>query len=131
PGQRMVFARNARYFGKAADGTPLPYLDRLVVEIMPDQNAELLRLESGQLDMMTSEISPDAYASMKRAADQGRVKLLELGVSHNADRLWFNLKPGTFGADPRARWLQGEELRRAISMAVDRKMFADTVFLGA
>jgi peptide/nickel transport system substrate-binding protein len=131
PGQRLVFERNPHYFGRAADGTALPYLDRLVVDVIPDQSAELLRLESGQLDMMTSEISPDAYASMKRAADQGRVKLLDLGVSHNADGLWFNLKPGTFGADPRASWLQRDELRRAISMAVNRKMFADTVFLGA
>jgi peptide/nickel transport system substrate-binding protein len=131
PGQRLVFERNTRYFGRASDGTALPYVDRLVLDVVPDQSAELLRLESGQLDMMTSEISPDAYASMKRAADQGRVKLLDLGVSHNADGLWFNLKPGTFGADPRASWLQRDELRRAISMAVNRKMFADTVFLGA
>ena len=131
PGQRVVFARNPRYFGKAADGTALPYLDRLVLEIIPDQSAELLRLESGQLDMMTSEISPDAYAPLKRAADQGRVKLLDLGVSRNADGLWFNLKPGALAGDQRAPWLQSDELRRAISMAVDRKRFADTVFLGA
>jgi len=131
PGQRLVFDRNARYFGRAADGTTLPYLDRVVLEIIPDQSAELLRLESGQLDIMSAEISPDAYAPMKRAADQGRVKLLDLGVSHNADGLWFNLKPGVFTADPRASWLQRDELRLAISMAVDRKKFADTVFLGA
>src|SRR5262245_16290895 len=31
PGQRLVFDRNPRYFGKAPDGTQLPYLDRLVV----------------------------------------------------------------------------------------------------
>ena len=130
-GQRLVFARNPRYFGKAPDGSALPYLDRLVIEIIPDQSAELLRLESGQLDMMTSEISPEAYAPLKRAADQGRVKLLDLGVSRNADGLWFNLKPGALGADSRAAWLQRDELRRAISMAVDRKLFADTVFFGA
>ena len=131
PGQRLVFTRNGHYFGKAADGTPLPYLDRVVVEVVPDQSAELLRLESGQLDMMTSEISPDAYAPLKRAADQGRVKLLDLGVSRNADALWFNLKPGAFAGDPRAPWIQRDELRKAISLAVDRKAFADTVFLGA
>jgi peptide/nickel transport system substrate-binding protein len=131
PGQRLVFDRNPRYFGHAADGGALPYLDHLVLEIVPDQSAELLRLESGQLDMMISEISPDAYAPMKRAADQGRVTLLDLGVSHNADGLWFNLKPGVFAADPRASWLQRDELRQAISMAVNRKLFADTVFLGA
>ena len=131
PGQRLVFARNPRYFLKAADGRSLPYLDRLLVQIIPDQNASLLRLETGQLDMMASEISPESYAPMKRAADQGRVKLLDLGVSRNADGLWFNLKPGALAGDPRALWLQRDELRRAISMAVDRKVFADTVFLGA
>jgi peptide/nickel transport system substrate-binding protein len=130
PGQRLMFARNPHYFLKAPDGGTLPYLDRLVVEIIPDQSAELLRLESGQLDMMTSEIAPEAYAPLKRAADQGRVKLLDLGVSRNADGLWFNLKAGTVpGA--RAAWLQRDELRHAISMAVDRKLFADTVFFGA
>jgi peptide/nickel transport system substrate-binding protein len=131
PGQRLVFARNPKYFAKAPDGGALPYLDRLVVEVIPDQSAELLRLESGQLDMMTGAIAPEAYAPLKRAADQGRVKLLDLGVSRNADGLWFNLKPGALGADPRAAWLQKDELRRAISMAVDRKVVADTVFLGA
>jgi peptide/nickel transport system substrate-binding protein len=131
PGQRLVFTRNPHYFDKAPDGTPLPYLDRLVVDVIPDQSAELLRLESGQLDMMTSEISPDAYAPLKRAADEGRVKLVDVGVSRNADGLWFNLKPGVFAADPRGAWLQRDELRQAISMAVDRQVFADTVFLGA
>ena len=131
PGQRVVFARNPHYAFTAPDGAALPYLDRVVLEIIPDQSAELLRLESGQLDMMTSEIAPEAYAPLKRAADQGRVKLLDLGVSRNADGLWFNLKAGALARDPRAAWLQRDELRRAISMAVDRKLFADTVFFGA
>jgi peptide/nickel transport system substrate-binding protein len=131
PGQRLIFARNPHYFLKAADGAALPYLDRLVIEIIPDQSAELLRLESGQLDMMTSEIAPEAYAPLKRAADQGRVKLLDLGVSRGAEGLWFNLRPGALGQDGRAAWLQRDELRKAISMAVDRKLFADTVFFGA
>ena len=131
PGQRLVFARNPKYFGRAPDGGALPYLDRIVMDIIPDQSAELLRLESGQLDMMTSEISPDAYAPLKRAADQGRVTLLDLGVSRNANALWFNLKPGALGGDPRAAWLQRDELRHAISLAVDRQLFSDTVYLGA
>ena len=131
PGQHLILNRNPRYFRKAADGTDLPYLDRITIEIIPDQNAETLRLEAGQIDMMTSEIAPEAYAPIKRAADQGRVRLFDLGVALNPDSLWFNLKPGAFGADPRAAWLQRDELRRAVSLAVDRKAFADTVFLGA
>ena len=131
PGQRLVFDRNPRYFRKATDGTALPYLDRITVEITPDPNTELLRLEAGQIDAPTIEIAPEAYATVKRAADGGKVKLADLGVGYNADALWFNLKPGAFAGDPRAAWLQRDELRKAISLAVDRKLFADTVFLGA
>src|SRR5205823_12534355 len=130
PGQRLVFNRNPHYFRIGTDGKPLPYLDGLVIEIVPDQNAELLRLEAGQIDMMTSEIAPEAYAALRRAADQGRVRLLDLGVAYVADSFWVNLKPGAFGTDPRAAWIQRDELRRAISMAVDRTAFADTVFFG-
>jgi peptide/nickel transport system substrate-binding protein len=131
PGQHLVFTPNLHYFRKAPDGAQLPYLDRITVEIIPDQNAETLRLEAGQIDMMTSEISPEAYAPLKRAADAGHVKLFDLGVAYNADSLWFNLKPGAFAGDPRSAWLQRDELRRAISLTVDRKAFADAVFLGA
>ncbi len=130
PGQRLVFARNPHYWRIAPDGGPLPYLDRLTLEIIPDQNAELLRLGSGQLDATYTEIAADAYATVKRAADEGRVKISDVGIGE-ADTFWFNLKPGAFARDPRAAWLQRDELRRAISMAVDRKAFADTVFLGA
>lgn len=131
PGQRLAFARNPRYWRKAPDGSALPYLDRIVVEIVSDQNAELLRLAAGQLDVTNGEIPAESYAMVKRAADEGRVKLFDLGVATETDSFWFNLKPGAFAGDPRARWLQRDELRRAISLAVDRQAFADTVFLGA
>ncbi len=131
PGQRLEFARNPKYFLADAAGTPLPYLDRVTVEIIPDQNAEMLALEAGQTDMTTDAMRPEDYAPLRRAADAGRVQLLDLGVAYDADSLWFDLKPGAFAGDPRASWIQRDELRRAISMAVDRKLFADTVFLGA
>jgi peptide/nickel transport system substrate-binding protein len=131
PGQRLVFAKNPHYWRTAEDGTPLPYLDRVVVDIVSDQNAELLRLEAGQLDVTNGEIPFDSYAMVKRAADEGRVRMFDLGIAAETDSFWFNLKPGAFSGDPRASWLQRDELRRAISLAVDRKAFADTVFLGA
>ena len=131
PGQQLEFDRNPRYFRKEPDGSLLPYLDRLTIQIVSDQNAEMLRLEAGQTDVTETQIAPEAYAPLKRAADAGRVKLLDLGVGLDANSLWFNLKPAAFAGDPRAAWLQRDELRQAISLAVDRKLFADTVYLGA
>ena len=131
PGQRTVLTRNPRYFRSDQAGTRLPYLDRIVVQVVPDQNAELLRIEAGELDATASEIRPEDYAPLKRAADAGQVQLFDIGVSYDADSFWINLKPGAFAGDPRAAWIQREELRHAISLAVDRQRFADTVYLGA
>jgi peptide/nickel transport system substrate-binding protein len=131
PGERLVFARNPHFFMKDADGGALPHLDRIIVEVNPDQSAQLLRLDAGQIDMTDAEIRPEDYAPLKRAADAGRIQLLDLGVAYDADSFWINLKPGAFANDPRAAWLQRDELRQAISAGVDRKVFADTVYLGA
>src|SRR5207248_2268553 len=92
PGQRVVFDRNPHYYRKAADGSALPVLDRITVEIVPDSNAELLRLDAGQLDVLSTEIPVESYATVKKSADAGRAQLVDLGVAYNADSLWFNLK---------------------------------------
>jgi peptide/nickel transport system substrate-binding protein len=82
--------------------------------------------------MTATEMRPEDYAPLKRAAEAGRVQVLDLGAGFDADSLWFNLKPGALGPrDARAAWLQQDAFRRAISMAVDRQAFANTVFLGA
>lgn len=131
PGQRTVLTRNPRYFRRDERGGALPYLDRVIIEIVPDQDGELLRLEAGEIDATSGEIRPDDYALLKRAAEAGRVQLFDLGVGYDADSFWINLKPGAFAGDPRAAWIQKDELRQAISLAVDRQAFADTVYLGA
>jgi peptide/nickel transport system substrate-binding protein len=131
PGQRIVFTRNPHFFMKDASGQTLPHLSRVTVEVNRDQNAQLLRLDAGQIDMTDNEMRPEDYAPLKRAADAGRVQLIDLGVAYDADSFWINLKPGAFVNDPRAAWLQRDELRQAISLGVDRKVFVDTVYLGA
>jgi peptide/nickel transport system substrate-binding protein len=130
PGQRLVLARNARYWRKDAAGAALPYLDRLTLEITPDQNAELLRLQSGQADLTQSEVRPDDYAALKREAAAGKLRLADAGPGFDADAFWVNLKPGAKAHDGRP-WLSRVELRRAVSHAVNRRAFADEVFLGA
>src|SRR4029453_7156719 len=120
-----------RYFRKDGQGAQLPFLDRIIVEIVPDQDAQMLKLEAGETDTEVSEIRPEDYAPLKRVADQGRVQLLDLGVAEDPDGLWINLRGGAFEHDPRRAWIQRDELRQAISAAVDRQLFADTVFLGA
>jgi peptide/nickel transport system substrate-binding protein len=131
PNQRIVLDRNPNYWRKAADGTPLPYLDRIVYEIIPDQDAELVRLQSGEIDLTQSELRPDDYVPAKRAEDQGKLKVVDVGLSPKAEGFWFNLKPEAWGGDARFAFVRRPEFRQAISHAVDREKFAENVYLGA
>jgi len=131
PGQRVVLERNPHYWRTDANGTRLPYLDRIVLEVVPDQNAELLRLQAGGSDLLQDEIRSDDYVPVRRSEAQGALTLVELGVSPAADGLWFCMKPEAKKADPRFAFVQRKEFRQALSHAVDREAFAQTVFLGA
>ena len=126
----MVLDRNPHYWRMAADGKPLPYLDRIVLEVVPDQNAELLRLQSGQSDLPQDAIRSEDYLPVRRSEEQGALKMVELGVSLDADALWFCLKPAAKKKDPRFAFVSRKEFRQALSHAVDREAFAQTVFLG-
>ena len=129
-GQRLILERNPRYWRKTADGAQLPYLDRIVLEIVPEQNAELLRLQSGETDLTYTELRPEDYVPVRRAEEKGTLQMVEAGVSTDADSFWFCLKPEAKKGDPRFAFVQKREFRQAISHAVDREEFAQTVFLG-
>lgn len=130
-GQRMTFARNPHYWRKDASGTPLPYLDRIVMQFVGAQDAEMLRLQAGEVDVMTvGAVRPDDIASLRRLRDQGSIQLIDVGVSVDPDVLWFNLTPGNAAVKAKP-YLGRAEFRQAISYAVDRDAIAKTVFLGA
>lgn len=131
PGERLVFDRNARYWKKDEAGQPLPYLDQIVFEVVPDQNAELVRLQSGELDMLQQQVRSEDIATLRPLTNQKKLELIELGVGVDPDFLFFNLRPAKWAKDPRGAWLARKEFRQAISHAVDREAFANTVFLGA
>jgi len=130
PGQRITLTRNPRYWRRDAAGTQLPYLDRVVFEIVPTQDAEVLRLEAGSIDVMTqADLRAEDYASLKRLRDQGALNLLDVGVGVDPNVLWFNLAP------PRAHrvppYVARAEFRQAISYAVNRDAIVTSVYLGA
>ena len=80
PGERLVFVRNPFYWRQGPGGESLPYLDRLTLEIVPSQDAEYLRLEASEIDLMQTQIRADDYRNLSRAAAEGRVQLVDLGV---------------------------------------------------
>ena len=130
-GQHMTVTRNPHYWQKDASGQALPYLDRIVVEFVASQDAEMLRMGAGTIDLMTvANVRPEDLAALRRLRDQGAVQLVDEGVSVEADTLWFNLTPGS-AAQKAKPYLTRTEFRQAIAFAVDRDAIVNTVYLGA
>ena len=130
PGQRVVLTRNPHYWRTAPDGAALPYLDEVVLEIATDASTELLRLQTGQLDMLQQALRAEDVATLQPQVDSGAVSLVDLGVSTDPDAFVFNLRPEFWARDPRAPWATSRALRQALSHAVNREQLANAVFLG-
>lgn len=131
PGQHVVLRRNPRYWRTASDGTALPYLDSVVLKIVPDQNTEVVQLLNGSIDLTQNEVRPEDYRQLRQAERAGTLTVSDLGVGTDADALWFCLNPDAKRADARFSFVQQPEFRQAISHAVNRRALVDTVFLGA
>jgi len=131
PGQRLVFDKNPRYFKKDVAGIQLPYLDHVIYEIVADQNAELVRLQSGQLDTLQQQVRPEDLATLRPLEQKGQLRIVEAGVNTDPDAFFFNLRSSQWEKDPRRDWITRKEFRQAISHAVDREAYANTVYLGA
>jgi peptide/nickel transport system substrate-binding protein len=132
-GQRMTFTRNPHYWRKDASGAALPYLDRIVVEFVKSQDAEMLRLQAGTIDLMAqADLRATDISALRRLRDQGALQLVDAGVSVDPNMLWFNLTADAEKRDQGAKpYLHRVEFRQAIAYAVDRDDIVKTIYLGA
>src|SRR5207253_9132307 len=49
-GQTMKLVRNPNYRAQGEDGKPLPYLDGLEFQLIPDDATRILKLQTGEID---------------------------------------------------------------------------------
>lgn len=126
--QRTILAKNPNYWKKDAAGKPLPYLDELVIEAIPDANTALLKFQQGEVDLMDN-ISAANYATLKQQSSAA-YSVRDYGASMLTDFLWFNQndRPGADAA--KKSWFTDSRFRHAVAMAIDRKAIIDNVLRG-
>jgi peptide/nickel transport system substrate-binding protein len=125
PGESITLKRNPHYWKKDRAGTPLPYLDELVIEIVADLNNAVTRLKQGSLDLC-DRIRPGDYASLR--SQLGPARAVDAGPGLATDHLWFNLNPTVHPI--KFAWFSDARFRRAISHAIDRQTLASVTLQG-
>jgi peptide/nickel transport system substrate-binding protein len=129
PGVATHLTRNPQAWQRSADGDILPRMDRVIVSIVPSIDSEVRQLFSGEVDVTNGPLRPEDVPEARRLAAAGLLQVEPVGISLDADMLWFNLVPGATSTSDRP-WLRTQLLREAIAHAVDRQAFIDLVYQG-
>jgi len=135
PGEKVVLRRNPHYWVIDADGTRLPYLDRIVFINVPDLNSMLLAFESGQSDVLDT-VRPEDYDSLKQGEAVGGYSIEDLGPALGSNHIWFNQNPGAneegvpYVSPVKLRWFTDRDFRRAVAHALDRDSIVKNVLDG-
>ena len=131
PGSRVVLERNPYYWKVDSKGQKLPYLDELTFLIVPSQDAQVVRFETGDSQII-SGLSGDNFAALEPEQQSRHFKLYDAGPGLEYNFLMFNLNDDTEGRYPevarRQKWFRDARFRQAVSAAIDRAAIVRLVY---
>ncbi|ARV61348.1 peptide ABC transporter substrate-binding protein [Nostocales cyanobacterium HT-58-2] len=134
PSQRVVFRRNPYYWRKDSQGHQLPYVERIVWQIIESTDTMILQFRSGGLD--TVEISPENFSLLKKGEKLGKFTVYNGGPRFTTTYIAFNLNKGRRQngqpvVDPiKSRWFHTLAFRQAVAHAINRKAMLTNIFRG-
>lgn len=134
PAQRVEFVRNPDYYMVDKAGNLLPYLDKYIYYIVGDINNQVLKFESGQIDVLS--ISGSNVARFKELEKHSDYKIYNLGPDTGTMFLSFNLNrrkndDGKYCVDlVKQRWFNDKNFRKAVSLAIDRESAVMNILRG-
>ena len=131
PGQQLVVERNPFYWKTDSTGKNLPYLDELVFLFVPSADAQVLRFQSGETDMI-SRLGAENFSVLSR--QQRGFTMTDAGPGLEYNFLFFNLNdPGEKAAPETAQksqWFRDVKFRQSVSAAIDREAIVRLVYQG-
>lgn len=132
PGQQLVLEKNPYYWKEDAKGARLPYVDELVFLTVPTEDAEALRFEAGETDIL-NRISAENFAELSRRSNADYT-LQDAGPGLEYNFLLLNMNDDTQGRLPevarKEAWFRNLQFRRAVSLAIDREGIVRLVYRG-
>ena len=126
PGQRLLYKRNPDYWRKDSAGTSIPYVEDLIVRIIPERNTQLLLFQRGDVDSYSLR-PEDIDTLVNRGSGDYTVFNAEGGLSAS---FWtFNQNPVNSNK-PQYEWFTQKEFRQAMSCLLHRSRINMQVYRG-
>lgn len=118
-GTRVVFERNPYYWKTDPEGRQLPYIDRVVFDIVTEVEAMVVKATAGEIDLHTRHFNtPENRPVLFENQERGDYRIFERAVSFNNMAL---LALNLVHKDPELRdFLQSKDVRIGLSHAINR-----------
>jgi len=133
PGQRIVLDRNPYYWKQDRSGQRLPYVDQVVFLFVASEDAQAIRFQAGETDLLT-HFSSENYAVLEKQQSSRHYHLDDLGAGLEYNFLFFNLNDLSSKPLPeiarKQAWFQDVRFRQAVSAAIDRDSLVRLVYGG-
>jgi peptide/nickel transport system substrate-binding protein len=133
PGQHMILERNPYYWKTDLRGSHLPYLSELAFVFVGNEEAQMLRFEAGDVDIV-DRIGADDYLTLQQNRAHGSLTLYDLGpgLDYNFLLLNLNSRLPARAAEVRRKqlWFNDPRFRQALSSAIDREAMNRIVYHG-
>jgi peptide/nickel transport system substrate-binding protein len=131
PGQQIVLERNPYYWKLDGSNQRLPYLDALVFVSVGSEDAQVMRFEAGETDVI-SRLGSENYNLLVKEEQRTASQLADLGPSLEYNFVVFNLNNlSRKKLDQIARkqaWFRELKFRQAVSAAIDREGIVRLVY---
>lgn len=111
PGENIQVVKNEEYWGESGD------VDRIIFAIMPDANARLLALQSGDIDRLAGV----PLGEIEVIEDNQEMILNSLGTTRSQQVIFFNTRVAP---------LDDAEVRKALYGTIDRQQIAEDAYYG-
>jgi len=124
-GIRVDLERNPHFYAKSKDGVQLPYLDKIIYQIVQNNETEVLKFQAGELDILA--LSASNYVSMKEKESTSSYSTMIGDLVPGPSFVAFNWNSPV--KEQRA-WFRDVNFRRAVSYALDRQTIVDNQLNG-
>ncbi|MEO7762578.1 MAG: ABC transporter substrate-binding protein [Casimicrobiaceae bacterium] len=115
-GEYIILERNPDYWKPGK-----PYLDRIVLRVIPDAAARSIALENGEIDV--APMSAIAAADIERLGKLKNIAVSKAGNEGLGPNLWLEV-------NLRDKPLSDLRVRQAMSLALDREKIVDVIWFG-
>lgn len=130
-GQRLILERNPYYWKSDGKGNRLPYLEELVFLFVPSADAQVLRFQSGETDVI-SRLGAENFSVLSR--QQRGYTMVDAGPGLEYNFLFFNLNEASEKSSAetvrKQKWFREAKFRQAVSAAVDREAIVRLIYQG-